>query len=207
MKGIATDKTIDGQYDVTTHKAIIPVLRPLMVVYGLIDWMNAIDSQISDTGVTRGNANRALMQTRGYYTYTVANIDKMEEQINFNVYGYGDDAGDKAPGKASTYALKTAQKIIFQIGTDDDEEGRGGDDTHASKVGLTPQQLEELLFQADEYFGDDAPDKLMAMCSQIFHVEATAQIPNTMFQPAMKLLKNQAIRDGKIDGELKKDDV
>ena len=133
--------------------------------------------------------------------------NKKEEIISFRVVGYGDDAGDKGPGKASTYALKTAQKIIFQIGTDDDEEGRGFDDISASKAGLKPDELEQLLFQADEYFGADKDDKLMALCSQIFHVEAVAQIPSEMFQPAMNLLKNQAIREGRIEGTLKKDDV
>ena len=62
MKGIAADKTIDGQYDVTTHKAIIPVLRPLMVAYGLIDWMSQEAIVTEETGLVRGKSRQKLLQ-------------------------------------------------------------------------------------------------------------------------------------------------
>lgn len=204
---IAHDKTIDGQYSVTTHEAIRAVLRPLMVRYGLIDWVSLDTFKVFDTGVVRGTAKRALMQFRGKYTYYITDIDRLPSEafISFKVSGFGDDAGDKGPGKASTYALKTAQKIIFLIGVkgEDGEEDRI-EDQAVSTVPISPEQVNEILFQADEYYGDDAKEVLKRMCEGAFagyNVKAIHDIPKELYQQALNLLKNQAIRDGKIEAD------
>ena len=207
IRAIAHDKTIDGQYSVTTHEAIRAVLRPLMVRYGLIDWVSLESYEVVDTGVVRGTAKRSLMQYRGTYTYTITNIDRLHTEacISFKVSGFGDDAGDKGPGKSSTYALKTAQKVIFLIGVkgEDGEEDRI-EDQAVSTVPVSPEQVNEILFKADEYYGDDAKDVLKRMYEGAFagfNVKAVQDIPKELYQQALNLLKNQAVRDGRIEAD------
>jgi len=210
IRAIAHDKTIDGQYSVTTHEAIRAVLRPLMVRYGLIDWLSLESYEVVDTGVVRGKANRALMQYRGLYTYSIVSArpdpdDEKHFGISFKVSGFGDDSGDKGPGKASTYALKAGQKIIFLIGVkgEDGEEDRI-EDQALSTVPVTPEQVNEILFRADEYYGDDAKDVLKRMyegASAGYDVKAVQDIPKELYQSALNLLKNQAVRDGKIEAD------
>ena len=229
IERIEYDRTIgegDNAYQVASHEAIRSVLRPLMAHFGLVDWVDLLAMELWDTGVERGKyAKRKVFQHRGTHIYHIKSTDRtvkdlqaegsaiilaasnfIYEEHSFKVIGYGDDAGDKGPGKAATYALKTAQKIMFLISTgDDDEEGRpseaGEHDAPAGAATLTPEQLDQLIFQCDEYYGDDSAKRLKDMCENIFHVEAVKKIPRENFQQALNILKNQAIRDGKIESE------
>jgi len=53
-------------------------------------------------------------------TYRFVNMDKPEEFIDIASYGDGIDSGDKAPGKAMTYADKYALLKAYKIITGDD---------------------------------------------------------------------------------------
>ena len=52
--------------------------------------------------------------------YRFINMDKPEEFIDIDTYGDGLDTGDKAPGKAMTYADKYALMKAYKISTGDD---------------------------------------------------------------------------------------
>ena len=53
-------------------------------------------------------------------TYAFVNMDNKDEVVLTTVYGDGIDTGDKAPGKAMTYADKYALMKIYKISTGDD---------------------------------------------------------------------------------------
>lgn len=218
LKRIDYDKTVGEEgdrfsYPVATAQAVRAALRPLMAKYGLVDYIALVEMAEADTGVMRGStAKRKLIQYQGHYLYTITNADIPEQTLSFPVLGYGDDAGDKGPGKSSTYAMKTGQKVLFQIdiGKPDDDEDRPQGDEPEGPPTISAEQIQELLLQADEYYGDDAPDVLQRMCDGAFagyDVPAVKDIPAELFQSAKNLLKNQAIRDRKIEGEVAPDAV
>ena len=53
-------------------------------------------------------------------TYRFVNLDNPSEYIETTVYGDGLDTGDKAPGKAMTYADKYALMKAYKLSTGDD---------------------------------------------------------------------------------------
>lgn len=186
-------------YDVATHEDVNNMLKPLLIKYGLIDDVSLWKRKIVDTGKRQGKNQNPVIRYEGRYRYTVTNIDTPEQQISIFVEGHGEDAGDKAPGKATTYAFKTGRAKMFSITTGEDEEGRISDDqlVNADNVPLEPEHLDALLHLADELFGDDADEKVQAMCEKIFNVEKVSMIPHKFSEQAQNLLKNQAKRESK----------
>lgn len=199
---VAHDKQVgEGSYayDVTTHQAILKRLRPLMAKHGLVDYISLGTIELVDTGMRRGKQQRILFQHRAWYDYVVVNADDPSERHTFPVIGYADDSEDKGPGKVNTYALKYGQKILFQIGTSDDEEEARISQDQLAVATVGPEQLEELLLFADECYGDDAGEKIAGMCNKVLHIEKIADLPAAHFDATMKILRKQAIRDGKIE--------
>ena len=94
--------------------------------------------------VTR--TNQVLMRIAVKYVFV--NTEKPEETVEMISYGDGLDTGDKAPGKAMTYADKYALMKAYKIGTGDDPDQEGSPET-STKTKTTgtkasaKQQLEE----------------------------------------------------------------
>ena len=202
---VAHDKQIgEGSYayTVTTHQAILKKLRPLMAQHGLVDYVALGSMELVDTGMRQGKQQRVVNQHRGWYDYVIRNVDDPEDLHTFPVLAYADDAGDKGPGKVNTYALKAGQKILFQIGTsDDEEEAREANYTRAEDVPITPEQLDELLSTADTYFGDEANDKIESLCKKVLNIDSITKLPAAHFDATMSMLRKQALRDGRIEEE------
>ena len=66
--------------------------------------------------VTKTNSLYMRVET----IYRFINIDNKDEFIDIKAYGDGIDTGDKAPGKATTYADKYALMKAYKISTGDD---------------------------------------------------------------------------------------
>ena len=50
------------------------------------------------------------------------NVDKPEDRVEVEFFGYGIDPQDKGPGKAMSYAVKYALLKVFSLETGDDPE-------------------------------------------------------------------------------------
>jgi hypothetical protein len=204
VTAVAKDKQVghgDNQYSVATHEGVNKMLRPLLVEFGLVDFVSLRSKEIVDTTIRYGKNSMPLMQYRGQYDYTVVDIDT-GDLINIMVEGHGDDTGDKGPGKATTYALKTGRAKMFSITTGEDEEGRLDETQVVNQEAITvkPDQIDAILQKADELFGDKADSVLARMCDKVFTVTDVKHIPAIHFQQALNLLQNQHDREqGKKD--------
>lgn len=80
-----------------------------------------IESRLVDL-VTRDGKNQTVKFAAVEATATIVNIDNPDEKINVSAFGYGQDPGDTAIGKAQTYALKYLWLSTLQIQQFDDPE-------------------------------------------------------------------------------------
>lgn len=199
IQAVAKDKTVgtgNFAYDVATHDAIKAELRPLMAKHGLVDYIIEESYERVKTGVERGGdaGKRPLLSHQGIYNYRCVNVDDPDDVIEFRVRGDGEDTGDKGTGKSNTYALKAGQKILFQIGTDAQEEERIPDEelTAQEAVPVSEEQIDQMMELADELFGKEANEVLSLMASKLFAVDNITQIPAQQFPFAIKNLKQKA---------------
>lgn len=114
-------------YKAVTHDQVILAIRNSIVANGIV----------IETKQTKGEflIQRDLTATppikmalyAGWYDVSFVNIDKPDERAIINVEAHANDNGDKAPGKAITYAAKTAMLKMFTLETGENEESRAGD--------------------------------------------------------------------------------
>jgi len=198
LPNIQKDKDVNGQYKVITHENINTFLRPLLNQAGLVDDISEQKMNVIDSGKRLGNGS-PIMHCRGRFIYTLTRADKPDEQRSIIVSGYGEDAGDKGPGKAQTYAFKAGRTKMFSIAAGDNEEGRIPDDKILSGPRISKEQVSDLLEKADEFFGDDSEKVLARLCDVVFDVKHINLVPADGFEAAMNNLHNKAKREGKVE--------
>ena len=142
-------KPIEKKYRVYSY----PVNREVIDRDVLVKETEFTDSRTDNTTITRTNSLFMRIET----TYRFVNIDKPEEYIETTVYGDGVDTGDKAPGKAMTYADKYALMKAYKLSTGDDpdkdaspEEGYKKAPTKTANVKATKAQKDILEKLSDE---------------------------------------------------------
>lgn len=106
------------QYTFVNRDAVVSKLRTEMIKHGVVYNPDLLSHTVD------GNRINATVQN------TYANADNPEDRIVFNTMGFGIDPQDKGPGKAMTYAEKTAHLKLFMIEAGDEDEGEHYDDAH-----------------------------------------------------------------------------
>lgn len=105
-------KPLESKYKVYSY----PIQRKIVENDTLVKETEFTDSRTDNVTVTKTNTLFMRIET----TYRFINIEKPDEYVDMITYGDGLDTGDKAPGKAITYADKYALMKAYKISTGDD---------------------------------------------------------------------------------------
>lgn len=106
-----------GQGTGVLYDEVIAGLQPLLVEHGIVV---AVDF-IADTSRTNPKGSYIY---EGYFDVHYINIDKPEDKLTCKIVAHAMDSGDKAPGKAITYACKIAHLKTFGYETGENDESR-----------------------------------------------------------------------------------
>lgn len=138
-KNLSVDMGGGRSYKAVQEKDILDAVKPLEEKYGVYSY--PMDSNIteSDILVKESEYNGKTTKTNTLYmrlerTYRFVNIDKPDEYVDIKSYGDGLDTGDKAPGKAMTYADKYALMKAYKIATGDDPDKDASPENGYSKT-------------------------------------------------------------------------
>lgn len=119
---VKRDAKVQGYYAVT-HDAVTATIRKQLIENGIVIKTTLFDSKFYDTGeVTNNGARWRMYEAR--YEVSFVNIDSPEDKATVVVGSHGLDLGDKAPGKAMSYAVKYAILKMFCLETGENDEGR-----------------------------------------------------------------------------------
>jgi len=118
------------------------------------------------------------------------------EELTVRVAGEGADAGDKAPYKAMTGALKYALLQSFLLATGDDPEDERGDSraVPGSERVITPEQVRELQ-QLIEETGTEL-ERVLAY----YRVSALSEMTEGSYRRAIELLNRKASKQSQENG-------
>ena len=119
---VQKDKAVQG-YKAVTHDAVTSVIRPSLIKHGIVIVPRLIASAVRDTESTTGNGAK-IIRYEGWYEIDFVNIDTPDEKVTIPIESHALDYGDKAPGKAISYATKYAVLKLFSIETGEDDESR-----------------------------------------------------------------------------------
>ena len=120
---IQKDKSVSagsaGSYRAVTHDAVTGMVRQHLVEHGVIIAPTLIESMFHPK---EEGAKQRLYSAS--YDVRFINMDAQDECVTIRIEAHALDNGDKAPGKAISYATKYAILKLFNIETGEDEESR-----------------------------------------------------------------------------------
>lgn len=100
-----------GQFNYITHDDVTAAVKPVFLKWGISPWHDIIDHR------QNGNRTELLVET------TLTCVDQPDDFCTMRTLGYGVDNQDKGPGKAETYAVKTAFLKAMLLNSAEDIEG------------------------------------------------------------------------------------
>ena len=128
VKYVQKDSSVSGMgggYKAVSHDQVVSVIRESLVKNGLMVFPEQINGeflQMRDMNATPQPVKMGLYS--GTYNFTFVNIDAPSETFSSTVQAHANDNGDKAPGKALSYAAKSVLLKVFCLETGENDESR-----------------------------------------------------------------------------------
>jgi hypothetical protein len=118
-----------SQYKAVGEADVLAAVKPTEEKYKVYSYpvsRRVIESNVLTSLDKDGNEKRQLFM-RLEVVYRFVNMENPEEFVDITTYGDGVDPGDKAPGKAMTYADKYALLKAYKIITGDDPDQKASE--------------------------------------------------------------------------------
>lgn len=124
-KGLDVKINNSASYKAVSERDVLDKVKPLEAKYRVFSYPFSRIITAEDKLLKRNENYGKVTETTSFFmrietVYRFVNIDKPEEYVEINTYGDGIDTGDKAPGKAMTYADKYALMKAYKMSTGDD---------------------------------------------------------------------------------------
>ncbi len=142
-----------SSYRAVTHDAVTGMVRAALIQHGVVIVPSVVTSEfhqaelvttIGDDGKERtAHAKQRLYEAT--FQIEFVNMDDPADRIVTHQTAHALDNGDKAPGKAMSYATKYAILKLFNIETGEDEESRYQQDEYDFAVALTKAESTESV--------------------------------------------------------------
>lgn len=110
-----------GSYKAVSERNVLDAIKPIEQKYRVYSYpydTEIINNEVLEKSSNYGTTTSQYLRLKRVYRFV--NIDKPDECVDVVSYGDGIDTGDKAPGKAMTYADKYALMKAYKLSTGDD---------------------------------------------------------------------------------------
>lgn len=153
-------------YRAVTHDDVTGQVRNHLIDQGIIIVPRLLWSKKVQVGSTKNGA--PIFRHDAWYEVDFVNCDDPSDRITVPVESNANDHGDKAPGKAMSYATKYAMLKLFNIETGENEESRNEgyqdrepiSDSQASRLTdlILASETDEAAFL--KWIGAESVDKI-----------------------------------------------
>lgn len=195
-----------GGYMAVSHDQITDKIRELEIKYGVLCYASLKSGRMIDTGRQSRNGI-PMMRYEAVYTVTFRDCDR-DGAIETDVEAHALDFGDKAPGKALSYAVKYATLKMYRLVTGDQDEERP--EAESVVATITEDQQQELAEKLRAWYGGN-PDPAEAekavqgaekrltrfLVDQYGKGATPASIPQKDFERVLSVLERNRPPEGK----------
>ena len=148
-KGLQVRVTDKSSYKAVSERDVLDAVKPIEQKYRVfslpISRRIIAQDVLEKVSEYNGKTSKTYtMYMRIETTYRFYNIDKPDEYIDTITYADGLDTGDKASGKAMTYADKYALMKAYKISTGDDPDKEASAEQGYTSVKATSKQIEAV---------------------------------------------------------------
>lgn len=150
-KNLKVQVTKTNSYQAVSERDVLDKVKPIEKKYRVYSYpldREIVDKEILQQETDYGIKNQFYIKLQTIYRFV--NIDNPDEYLDMKTYGDGIDSGDKASGKAMTYADKYGLMKAYKISTGDDPDKDASPEkgykkeTKATKITTKEQTQEEL---------------------------------------------------------------
>jgi len=173
-------------YKATSHDDVTKATHPLMKKYGLVVIPMLVSDEVVDTG-TITSSGTPIIRYEAIYDIFFINKDDPNDKVFARVRAHANDQGDKAPGKALSYAVKNALLKVLMLETGEDDEER----IDASPGPLTKSEVEQLQILTEE-LGFPVDETLQSLANRVYAVDTIEDVPSNSFKDAQRRLRKKA---------------
>ena len=185
VKYIQKDKAVVGggaNYKAVTHDKVVSECRAALVAEGIVIYPEQLHHAMPIMRDVEKNIKMHLYSAD--YAIHFVNIDDPKDRISVTINAQASDNGDKAPGKAVTYATKTAMLKVLCLETGENDESRvAGQET------IGPTQIKGI----ESLIGEDEDLKNRVLGS--LNIESIEEMPKTHYNQTIKNLKKAKEND------------
>ena len=145
------DATVNGggmNYKGVTHDQVLATVRPALIEAGIIVEPKLIADRWTEP--RKGVEKSTNWLYEAFYRVDFVNMDDPKDRATFEISGHANDSGDKAPGNAASYAVKTAILKLFGIETGENDESRNFD---ANAYTDEQKEMFDELIECDNALG------------------------------------------------------
>lgn len=124
---VKKDRAVSGggaNYKAVTHDQAVSVIRASLVKHGIVIEPKQREGEFIQLRDMNLPVPVKMGLYAGFYDVHFVNMDNPQDRTVVSVEAHANDNGDKAPGKAMTYAVKTAILKQFTLETGEDDESR-----------------------------------------------------------------------------------
>ncbi len=188
-KGLDVSMGKGKSYKAVSERDILDAVKPIEAKHGVYSYPVSRKIIESDTLVRKnqyGDTQSLFMRLEVVYRFV--NVDNPTEFIEITSYGDGIDTGDKATGKAMTYADKYALMKAYKISTGEDPDSVGSpnhneQDTYVKMNKATSKQIKMLTD-----LGAKDPSRIVKML-EYFKVEKIEDLTTKQASQAIQTLQ------------------
>jgi hypothetical protein len=168
---IKKEKSVES-YKAVTHDQVTAMVREHLVEFGINIFPVHVSSETIATGQFTKN-NAPYVRNEAVYSFDFVNVDDPSDKYTATVAAHALDHGDKAPGKALSYAKKAVILKVFEIETGEDDESR------YQEKGVDDQRIEYWILKIKSLAGEEkkaAYSAAVKECAEANDLEAANAI-------------------------------
>lgn len=179
---IQKDKAVQT-YKAVSHDMVVAMCREQFVKLGIVTYPEQTMGLLNPQGVKSakdgsGTVPDPMRMYEGEYLIHFVSDDDPADRISVRIQAHAQDNGDKAPGKAVTYATKAALLKILMLETGENDESRV---EHTKPITAEQAKMIRTALGSDE-------KRIAAFCDYA-EIEAIELLPKGAFDSALAQIK------------------
>ena len=163
-KNLNVKVSSNSSYKAVSERDVLYAVKPIEQKYRVYSYpanRKIVDRDVltkeTEYNGTITRTNTLFMRVETVYRFV--NIDKPDEFIETAVYGDGLDTGDKASGKAMTYADKYALMKAYKLSTGDDPDKEASPE-HGYEKKAEPKATTKQIALVEDLYTDEEIERI-----------------------------------------------
>ena len=164
-KNLKVQVNKNSSYKAVSERDVLDAVKPIEQKYRVYSYPASRQIVDRDVLVKETEYNGQVTRTNTLFmrvetVYRFVNIDHPEESIETVCYGDGLDTGDKATGKAMTYADKYALMKAYKLSTGDDPDKEASPENGYEKR-AEPKATDKQISMLEDLYSDTEMEQIL----------------------------------------------